>query len=114
MWLSYFSTNQVFINGGTTLGPVAASDAAWHSIQGVFTTAPNSVISVDNVETTGDAGAGGIVSGDFFNMGGQSPGTFLMDGKIVEMGVDATLHSGTLRTNMCHNQFAYWGTAASC
>jgi hypothetical protein len=113
IWLSYFSSNSVFINSGNTVGPVTASDAAWHSIQGVFTTSPNSVISADSTETTGNAGTFGILNSPFY-FGSGSAGTDPYDGELPELGIDTTPHGGTTRTNMCHNQFQYWATAVSC
>jgi hypothetical protein len=114
LYLNYGSSSQVQLNAGVTLGPVTASDGAWHSIQGVATTTPNSVISVDNVETTGNAGTQAISASDFLNLGAFTSGSNFIDGKIVELGFDITVHNGTLRTSMCHNQFAYWGTSTSC
>jgi hypothetical protein len=114
MWFSQFNTSTFFINAGATLGPVTSTDGAWHSYQGLFTTSPNSVISVDNTETTGNAGTGGIANDQFaIGVDGSSLGSFF-DGMIVEMGFDTTLHNSTSRTAMCHNQFWYWGTSTSC
>jgi hypothetical protein len=114
LFLNYGGSNQVQLNAGVTLGPVTASDGAWHSIQGVATTTPNSVISVDNVETTGNAGTNGINSADFLNLGAFTGGSSFFGGTITEFGIDFAVHSGTLRTSMCHNQFTYWGTSTSC
>jgi hypothetical protein len=114
MWFSNHNTNGFFINAGATLGDVTSTDGAWHSYQGLFTTSPNSVISVDNTETTGNAGTGAIAN-DLFAIGAASSSpSFPFNGKIVEMGFDTTLHNGTSRTAMCHNQFTYWGTSTSC
>src|ERR1700720_3013592 len=75
---------------------------------------PNSVIRVDNVETTGNAGTNGITASDFLNLGAFTGGSSFFGGSVVELGIDFTVHNGTARTAMCHNQFAYWATSTSC
>jgi hypothetical protein len=113
LFLNYGASNAVELNAGSSVGPVTASDGAWHSSQGVASNA-SSVISVDNVETAGTAGTNGIDGADFLNLGAFTGGSAFFGGTIVEFGIDFTVHNGTVRTGMCHNQFTYWGTSTSC
>lgn len=95
--------------GPTNSVNFTANDNAWHSVNGVINGA-SSVINADGTETsgtvTGGTGAGGpnitlLTTATTSNAG--------------EFGFwDAMTFSGTQRTNMCHNQFVYWGTATSC
>jgi hypothetical protein len=66
------------------------------------------------VETTGNAGTNGITASDFLNLGAFTGGSSFFGGSVVELGIDFTVHNGTARTAMCHNQFAYWATSTSC
>lgn len=105
------SNNQIGLYAGST-GTATASDNVWHAIQSVVNGAsPASVLSVDNTETTVSSGAG--ATGISLAVGWDT-GTEYMTGPINEAGIWFAAFTGTQRTNMCHNQYVYWGTPTSC
>jgi hypothetical protein len=90
----------------------SASDSAAHALQFVGN-GGSSTINVDGTNTNGSAGAGAFPSG--------GSGTLLMigaNGNLTgfefEAGIWASAFSTLQQNNMCHNQFAYWGTSVSC
>jgi hypothetical protein len=101
--------NTVFLYAGGVL-TAPATDGAWHAIQGVFgTTTSNSILNVDNVSTTGNAGTDitGVAS---VNLGATDIGSQAFLGKIAEAGYWATTaFSGANCTAVNANQHAYWG-----
>ena len=105
------SANTIRIYGGTVL-TATASDNAWHAIQGVLNGA-SSVINVDNTQTTGNAGAGGMASGHV-NYLGAAGGTQILNGKLTELGIHPSAISTANQTALCHNQRLYWSTPGSC
>lgn len=88
---------------------VAANDAAWHTSNSVVNGA-SSVANVDGTEATGTvtgdtaAGAPRILVGAASETIDQTEAGFW----------DNATFTGTQRTNLCHNQFTYWGTSTSC
>jgi hypothetical protein len=104
------SANTAAIFAGSTV-TLAATDSAAHAIQGLFSGA-SSIINVDGVDSTpGNAGAQGLQFETEF--GGDGFGVSMV-GRMFEGGNWSVGFTGTQRTNMCHNQFTYWGTATSC
>lgn len=103
---AYFGTGQT----------VTASDNAWHALQVVTNSASStSTIVVDATQTGGlNLGAGN--TGASFWLGAQnSSGLNPLNGKLTEIGLwGGVAFNGTQQTNVCHNQFTYWGTPTSC
>lgn len=92
--------------GGFT---ATANDAAWHSANAVVNGA-SSVLNIDGTETTGTV-AGVTTAGGNVAFRSNTSTTF----NETESGIwDNVTFTGTQRTNLCHNQFAYWGTSTSC
>jgi hypothetical protein len=90
-----------------------ASDNAWHAFQTVVNST-SSIQAVDATQTTG-LSMGNNATGASIWLGTQSSGgNNPLNGKITEAGVWATNFSGAQMTNMCNNQFTYWGTSVSC
>jgi hypothetical protein len=89
-----------------------ASDNALHAANAVFNSS-SSVLNIDGTETTGNPGTISIASTDtvHFLSDGFDDTLFGLgnEGGILPSGM-----SSTVRTNLCHNQFEYWGTATSC
>lgn len=92
---------------------VTAAANALHAFQ-VLVNNASSVVRVDNTETTVSPSSGSSTNKlGLFN--DASPGGSQLIGYIGEAGYwNGHGFSGTERTNLCHNQFVYWGTAASC
>jgi hypothetical protein len=88
----------------------SASDSAWHAFNAVFNGA-SSVANVDGTETvlSGSPGTTGLA-----NVNGFGIGVNMIAAKFAEGGIWPVGFTATQRTNMCHNQYAYWGTATSC
>jgi hypothetical protein len=104
-------TNNFSIYAGNAIS-FTVTDSAWNNYQIDFNST-SSVVNINGTETssinpgnfTADAN---IAIGDFPNVGRQ------FNGKVVEAGFWASNFTGTQRTNMCHQQFVYWGTSTSC
>jgi hypothetical protein len=96
--------------GGTsgTLN-ATANDAAWHAGQFVVNGA-SSVINIDGTETTGTVTGNTAAGAPIF--------TTAVSGQTVNHGeggfIDNVAISSSVRTNLCHNQYLYWGTVTSC
>lgn len=87
---------------------VTATDASWHAGNAV-TNGTSSVVNIDGSETTGSLTANTTAGAPVV---GANSGT-AMDW--AEAGAwDNVAFTGTQRTNLCHNQFTYWGTSTSC
>lgn len=108
--VSFQAANTVRIASATALNGTA-SDSSWHAIQGVANGA-SSAINVDGTDTTGTAGA--TAPSSTLRVGGQSNAVAPLTGNITEAGIWSIAFASGDRTSMCHNQFVYWGTAASC
>lgn len=104
------SANTVYVFSGSNVTATAA-DASFHAFQMVAGT--SAVANVDGTETTGNSGANAATTRINIGASGTNgnPCTGCYFG---EAGAwTATFSSGN-RSSMCHNQFTYWGTAASC
>lgn len=101
------SAIQLYNSGGSA--GVTAADAVWNAIQGLQNGA-SSTIKVNNVAPAA-AVPGASTS---FGTGGASFGANTYAGKMTEVGIWPIGFSTTQQTNMCHNQFTYWATSASC
>lgn len=101
-------------NAWSILGPsssfnATAADAAAHVGVGVLNGA-SSVINIDGTETTGTATGNTVADPVFFRGGGASTTM-----EVAEMGfTDNVAFSPTVRTNLCHNMRARYGTSGSC
>ncbi len=101
-------------SGGNVLFGTASDNVA-HPLQFVVNGAsPNSITTVDATDTTGTLDTDATESANTVVIGGDNGGNHLYEGKIFEVGFWGAGFTGTQRTNMCHNQFTYWGTATSC
>lgn len=88
---------------------LTVSNSVAHAFNAVINGA-SSVVNVDGTETTGTA-TGSTTAGNIIGFTGAA----LQNTTYGELGViDNVANSGTVRTNLCHNAFVYWGTATSC
>lgn len=108
------STNTVFmaIVGQTSL-TASASDSAAHAFQMVYNSA-SSDINVDNTRTTGTVAVATAFGPRAYTLMSGSSASNHFTGDFFEVGIWGSAFSSTQETNMCHNQFIYWGTATSC
>lgn len=100
----------------TSTVTATASDGSSHALQYVINTS-SSAIAVDATQTTslntGTAltlGTAIINLGSLFGSGRLGCVNCYMN----ELGFWGVAFTGTQMTNMCHNQFAFWGTSTSC
>lgn len=106
------STNTLYeYNNGSTVS-VTASDSVTHAYAAVFNGASSALV-VDGVNTNETVGSlaffSGVFIGNVASGGGQQ-----FTGDVEEAGLWGSAFNGTQKTNMCHNQFIYYGTATSC
>ena len=97
---------------GKTVTSAYTLNAA-HITQAIFN-GTSSVLNFDGsgLTLTGTVGTNGMANNLY--MGNDSFGTNWV-GKIFEVGVwPGPAWTTTQQTNMCHNQYTYWGTATSC
>jgi hypothetical protein len=100
------AANQVFVFANNTPATQAATDSAFHGIQGVFNGA-SSVANVDGTSgSTANAGSTGIVASQF-RMGIRF--SDYLTGYVCEGGVWTVAFSGGDMTSLNTNQQAYWG-----
>ena len=85
-----------------------ANDLAWHAANGVFNGA-SSILNIDGTETTGTL-TGSTSTGNIVIVTTAGSGSYQSEAGIW----DNTAFSSGQRTNMCHNQYTYWGTSTSC
>lgn len=94
-------------------GTVSATqtDNVIHAVQAVNNGAsPNSYLNIDGTTTTGSSTYGAATIQTL----GSGQGNFY-NGKFEELGLYLSIDfTGTQANNLCHNQFAFWGTATSC
>ena len=99
----YDSGDGSFLNG-------SANDNSVNIFIGLISGA-SSVLYTNNVATTGSsvttAAGGTIAIGSVFS-------SFYLDGTFFEGGMWPGGFNATQAGNMCHNLYAYWGTAVSC
>lgn len=108
--LSFSTANLWGVTGGSS-GSVnaTATDAVWHAVQALANGA-SAVVNIDGTETTGTA-TGNTTAG--------APSILFNAGSGVdyetEMGFsDNVAWSSGNRSSLCHNEYAYNGTGASC
>jgi Alpha-L-arabinofuranosidase B, catalytic len=105
--------NQAEVFPGSTRTPsTTASNSNWHALQFIFN-GSSSFVSVDGVAGT-SGGTGTAAWGSSTYIGKGAINASYMTGKMTEVGIWASNLSGTLQTNMCHNQYLYWGTVLAC
>lgn len=94
--------------------PFAATDAAWHAANGAIATDPaTSTFNIDGVEATTTGAEGATVTDAPTVRWTSASATLTVEW--AEGGFqDNTVWSGTIRTNLCHNQRLYWNTGGSC
>ena len=85
----------------------------WNSTQAIFNSTSSAVYinGTSYSSLTGTVGTSGMAN--TLSIGND---TFAENfvGKIAEAGAWGSGFNSTQQSNMCHNQFAYWGTATSC
>lgn len=106
----YFnSTANQALFGAPTFGSTftaTAADSNLHAFQAVANST-SSVLNVDGVETTGNAGSTAADNSFFlFTTANSHP---LGNGLLVETGMWAVGFTSTQRTNVCKNEQAFWG-----
>ena len=109
----YFQTtaNVIVIFASSGYITASANDNAWHAIQGVFN-GGTSALSIDGIRTTG--GVYGTATSTSINIGNNPSQNVGLTGHIGEAGLWPSGFSTTQQSNMCHNQYTYWGTSTSC
>jgi hypothetical protein len=105
LWF-YGSANTMNLYAGTS-GTFTAADSAWHAVQGIFSGAA-STANVDGSAVTVNAGTGAFGNSWDISAGVQ------VYGNIGEVGIWPSGFSSAQQTNVCHNEYAYWATSASC
>ncbi len=110
LWASSANTIDIYA-GGAAVGQATAADSAGHAIQSVIQST-TSTINVDGTTTTPGASIG---TGTFGNRPdvGEASGAFASM-YFGEGGVASGGQSGTVQTNVCHNQITYFGITGSC
>lgn len=100
-------------NAGTARSGVA-NDNAWHAANGAIAANPStSTLNIDGTSTTTTAGIGSTTAGKPEVIWALAFDT--LTSQWAEAGFqDNTVWSGTIRTNLCHNQRLYWGTGGTC
>lgn len=93
-----------FVSAGTTSASII------NAMQYVFS-GPTSIINANGTDNTVSPGTGAM--GTTANLGGGT-GANTLTGEITEVGLWGTGFSSGNRTSLCHNQFVYWATSASC
>lgn len=103
------ATNTIGLSLGTTQ-TATASDATWHAVQvAVDGTTHFPTFTVDATPTTVSSSAGTNSPSGAMGMGNGN------NMQMTEVGAyGSVLFSGTQASNMCHNQFSFWGTPTSC
>lgn len=90
-----------------------ASNTAIHNFQVVFS-GSSSVFTVDATQT-GSLNPNTAASGTTLGIGANSGAFQYLTGTVFEAGLwQNTTFTGTQMTNLCHNQYTYWGTSTSC
>lgn len=80
-----------------------AANTTFHAMQGIINgAAPNSILTIDGLDTTGSSGAGTISAEPVRLVRGGGSGT--PDGNVMEGGIWPNAFDGTQRTNMNTNQ----------
>lgn len=110
---TFFDTaNTISVYSGNQAS-ATATDNVWHAFQ-IVGNNTSSAFGVDATQTTGlDFGSLGQFD-TLFLAADNSAGTSPLNGKLTEIGMWPIAFSGTQMTNVCHNQFTYWGTPTSC
>lgn len=108
------TSNQIAGFAGTVCNATPASENNWHSLTNVLNGA-SSVININNatISTVNCNTAGWSANTPTVGSAAASPNQSL-EGKIVEAGIWPVAFNSTQQTNMCHNQYTYWGTSVSC
>ena len=97
-------------SGGSNHITPTETDGVTHAAQIMFNNGGTSVANIDGTETTGTLGTNSLSTS--VNLpDAQSANE---DVSFEEFGVWASGFTGTQRTNMCHNQYTYYTTGASC
>jgi hypothetical protein len=104
------ATNELLMYAGTGAG-VVVTDSAFHSLQGVYN-GGSSVFNIDGTDNTLSVGTNGYSSQTLYL--GNDATTDPWGGDITEFGLWPDQFSSGNRTSLCHNQYAFWGTATSC
>ena len=106
------TANQIAVYNGTNNATSAVSDSAWQSMIYILQST-SSVFYLNAVSTTisGNPGTNSI-SGSA-QLGEDDYGD-KMTGDLMELGVWNSGFNSTQATNMCHNQYLYYGTPTSC
>lgn len=89
----------------------SVSDNAWHALQGTINGA-SSFIYVDTTQTTGSIAS--LATLGTLDVMAESGGSHPLPGNITEVGIWSSAFTTTNATNLCHNQYSYWGTSVSC
>jgi hypothetical protein len=103
------TANTFRVNCGSTF-TFTVSDAAWHSVGVVY----NNTSAITNVDGTAGAGTSGSSAMGTVYIGTQTSTSYGLSGYINELVVwKSALTAGQL-SNLCHNQYAYFGTTTAC
>lgn len=110
------AANNAFMYAGGAAPTASMTDASAHAVQFLFDSAGSPGINVDNTLTSGALSSATGISAKTIGVGGQQTACTgqLAVGTFLEVGIFSGTWNGTAQTNMCHNQYGYWNTAASC
>lgn len=111
---SWTNVPNTWSNFGGSAGSVTMSDSATHAAQTLFSGA-SSFFNIDGTDTSTSLGTNGFTAANGLAIFAQTNGgANANNANLEELGVWPTSFNSTQRGNMCHNQFSYWATAASC
>lgn len=99
---------------GSNLDATSINHAIFHPFAAVINSG-SSVLYVDGFSGSGSAGSGAIANTDTIHLLGDGYGdAWPSSGGVTEAGIWPGGFTSTQAGNLCHNQFAYWGTGTSC
>jgi hypothetical protein len=106
------TANNAFLYAGSAPS-FAATDSAWHAFSFIFNTT-SSIIGVDGTYSGSLSPGSNTYASYNVDLGGSGNA---LTGEITEAGLWSgafTTGASSQATNMCHNQYLYWGTSTSC
>jgi hypothetical protein len=110
----YNVSGNVFLYAGI-LPTAAASEGNWHAVQNVLAT-PSSFLNVDGVGGSSNlTDPGNATTYDTsLALGTSTAAANKLFGQASEIILYRSALSAANQNALCHNQFAFWGTVASC
>jgi hypothetical protein len=111
LFVAFSGANNLAIYAGTSVQETL-TDGAWHALQGEFH-GTTSAFNYDGTDS-GNVSAGTAAWTSTWWLGADGNGDPL-NGFIAEAALwEGITTTSTQRGNLCHNEYAYWGTSTSC